>query len=336
MKAPAFWNERAGFLAWLLSPLGFIYGRITFWRMKRAGTKIRIPVICIGNFTAGGTGKTPTTALIATLLAATGETPFILSRGYGGKISGPLRVDPALHDSKDCGDEPLLLARHAPVIVSVDRLAGARLAQNSGASIIIMDDGLQNPSLEKDFTIAVVDGIVGFGNGFCLPAGPLRAPPEQQMPLVNLVLVIGGNPEQREKIVSQGSSSASLIQARLVPSPEVIVHLSGLPLLAFAGIGRPEKFFETLREQGLDLQEVRVFADHHPYSAVEIEALRAVARQKGLTLVTTQKDATRLLAGSSDIAVLPVHLELDEAHLLEALQSAIARKRLGILRPSGG
>ena len=172
MREPSFWWDKASLPAWLLQPVALIYGAVAASRMQKPGAKAGIPVICVGNFTLGGTGKTPTAIAIARLLTDTGKAPYFLSRGYGGRLTGPLRVDPAIHKAADVGDEPLLLARHAPTIVSHDRVAGAAFARESGADVIVMDDGLQNPSLQKDLTIAVIDARRGLGNGFVFPAGP--------------------------------------------------------------------------------------------------------------------------------------------------------------------
>ena len=294
MKTPAFWSGRPGLIAILLAPLGWIYGAVTAWRMGRQGVRVTIPVICIGNLTAGGAGKTPTVLMLAEAIGARGERPFVVSRGYGGRLAGPVRVDPDRMTASDCGDEPLFLARRLPVIVARDRLAGARMAEAEGASVILLDDGLQNPGLAKDFTIAVVDAGHGFGNGLCVPSGPLRAPIEAQMRHVDAMLTIGIAPGT--PLDGWGKPSFT---ARIRPDPAAVEVLAGKPLLAFAGIGRPEKFFETLRLAGLSVAQTRAFADHHGFSGAEIASLRAEAQALGLTLVTTEKDAMRLMSGCS-------------------------------------
>ena len=195
MRAPAFWwRPRAGPWALLLAPLGAVYGGVTAWRMGRRGGKAGVPIVCIGNFVVGGAGKTPTAIAIARLLIAGGETPVFLSRGYGGSLSSssrPVRVDPARHTVSHVGDEPLLLARIAPTIVAARREWGARAAREAGASVVVMDDGLQNAALCKDLAIAVVDGASGIGNGLAIPAGPLRAPLGAQMRHIDALVVIG-------------------------------------------------------------------------------------------------------------------------------------------------
>ncbi len=322
MKAPAFWSHPPGLVAWLLAPLGWIYGAVTAWRMGRTGISAGIPVICIGNLTAGGAGKTPTVLLLAAALRARGERPFVVSRGYGGRLAGPVRVDPDRMTATECGDEPVLLARRVPVIVARDRLAGARLAKEEGATVVLLDDGLQNPRLSRDCTIAVVDAGQGFGNGFCLPAGPLRAPVARQMRHVDALLLIGDGPPP-----ALVDGDRPLFRARIVPDPQAIARLAGRRLMAFAGIGRPEKFFATLRESGLTVVETRAFADHHPFSDAELAALRQEAAAKGLTLITTEKDAMRLPADAGDIDMLPIALSPEGDGLLALVLGAIARRR---------
>jgi tetraacyldisaccharide 4'-kinase len=309
MKTPAFWTLPAGPLAWAFAPLGWLYGRITAWRMARPGARAGVRVVCIGNFTAGGAGKTPTALLAAEMAVAAGMKPFILTRGHGGRITLPTRVDAARHGAADCGDEPLLLARIAPVIVARDRAAGAAEAVARGAGLIIMDDGLQNPSLAKDFVIAVVDGATGAGNGLCLPAGPLRAPLAAQLRHVTAVLVIGPGAAGDAVAALAAAAGKPVLRGALEPDARAVAALRGKPLLAFAGIGRPEKFFATLRESGLDVRVVRAFADHRAYGPDDLSRLAAEAG--GLTLVTTEKDAVRLPPGAPACAVLPVRLRLD-------------------------
>ena len=346
MRTPDHWSGRPGLIARLLSPLGLLYGAATASRMARPGRRAAIPVICVGNFTAGGAGKTPVVRMLAQALEERGEKPFVVSRGYGGRIAGPVRVDPARMRAADCGDEPLLLAREVPVIVARDRVAGAALAAAEGATLVVLDDGLQNPRLAKDFVLAVVDSGAGFGNGLCMPAGPLRAPVAAQIRHVDAVLVV--NPathrphpevlrearlrrapqdEERGEVgQTLARSGKPLFAARIEPDPTAVAALHGKKLLAFAGIGRPQKFFGALTAAGLDVAATRAFADHHAFTEAEIAALRAEAAAKGLTLATTEKDAVRLPPGS-DIATLPVRLIPDDGALVEAVAAAIARRR---------
>jgi tetraacyldisaccharide 4'-kinase len=326
MKTPDFWYQPAGLLACLLWPAGWLYGRVTGWRMSRKGAVLNVPVVCIGNFTAGGAGKTPTTIAVLAMLAAMGEKPFVVSRGYGGRSVGPLLVDPAIHSAEICGDEPLLLARHAPTVVARSKLDGAQFAQAAGATVVVLDDGLQNPSLNKDFTVCVVDGAAGVGNGFCLPAGPLRAPLPVQLNHVHLVLIIGEGAAGEGICGAMARLGKPCAKATLVPHEKDVEALRGKPLSAFAGIGRPEKFFSTLHEAGLDVVLSQAFADHHPYSDAEVEGLLGEADQRGLTLVTTQKDAVRLGTRNADLATLAVTLQPEGTMLIDTLRSGLNRK----------
>jgi tetraacyldisaccharide 4'-kinase len=327
MKTPSYWHEKPGILSLLLAPLGWCYGQITGWRMKRSGAKIAVPVICIGNFTAGGAGKTPSVIHIAKNLITFGEKPFILSRGYGGNLAGPVLVDTKRHTSAETGDEPLLLARMAPTVIARDRLAGAELAVKLGASVIIMDDGLQNARLTRDMTIAVVDAGFGIGNGFCVPAGPLRAPLQVQWPHVDLILWIGDAGAKAHAFAASYDDQKPLACGQLEPAKDVIAQLRHLPLLAFAGIGRPQKFYDTLKAAKLDVRETRSFADHHAYSLAEMDVLRATAKSAGLTLVTTEKDAIRFDDAKGDIVVLPVELHISENDLMPFIHKAMSHRR---------
>jgi tetraacyldisaccharide 4'-kinase len=308
MRAPAFWQDREGSLAAsLLAPVGRIYGAAVRSRMKEPGHRAAIPVLCIGNLTMGGAGKTPTAIHAAERLKAAGRRPVFLTRGYGGRLKGPVLVDPARHGPEDCGDEPLLLARIAPVVLSAERPAGAELAADFG-DVIVMDDGLQNPSLVKTFALAVIDGGTGIGNGLCFPAGPLRAPLDAQLERVDAVLAIGRG---------IGSIEATgwgkpLFRADLVPDTTAAAGFQRRDVFAFAGIGRPEKFFESLREIGARTKLTKSFADHHPYSRREIETLLAHAESAGLVPVTTEKDMVKIRRAAPElvgrIAVLPISL----------------------------
>ncbi|MGJ3265589.1 MAG: tetraacyldisaccharide 4'-kinase [Salinarimonas sp.] len=322
MRAPAFWTAATPHLAArLLAPVGALSGAVAARRMARPGTRAALPVICVGNFTAGGAGKTPTALALATLLAEIGLAPVFLTRGHGGRTRGPLRVDPAVHDHHDVGDGALLLARAGPTIVSPDRVAGAALAQETGADVIVMDDGLQNPSLAKDLAFAVVDGETGAGNGLCLPAGPLRAPLAAQWPHVDALVLMGrGAPGAR--LADEGRARGKAVfQARLAPDPALVERLDGARVLAFAGIGRPEKFFRTLEDCGASLVERVALPDHHVYRRGEAEALLAHARTRGLVTVTTEKDAARLPA-LDELLALPVTARFEDADGLRSLVAA--------------
>lgn len=295
MRAPGFWwRSPPGPLAQLLKPLGRLYGMITLRRMRSAGAQAGLPVICVGNFVAGGAGKTPTALALAGLLRMRGETPFVLMRGYGGLLTGPVPVDPARHGPAEVGDEAVLMAAHARTIVSRDRPAGAALARTLGASVILMDDGLQNPSLTKTLRLAVVDGASGVGNGLCIPAGPLRAPLAQQLAATDAVLVIGDGLAGEAVAGAARSAGLAVLRGQLAPAADAVATLRGQPVIAVSGIGRPEKFLTTLRQAGAAVLAERSFADHHPYSAAEVESLIAEAKEKSCRVATTEKDMTKL------------------------------------------
>jgi tetraacyldisaccharide 4'-kinase len=297
MRAPAFWNAaKPGLLARLLQPAGALYGAATARRMGGTGTRVGPRVVCVGNFTLGGAGKTPAALAIAERLSAAGERVAFLSRGYGGSLSGrsPVEVDVERHAAAEVGDEPLLLARRAPTVICADRVEGAIMARRLGASVVVMDDGLQNPAVIKDERVAVVDGAVGVGNGLCFPAGPLRAPMAAQWDHVDAVLIVGPG-EAGERVAIEALRRGKRVErGRLAPDESVVARLRGRRLLAFAGIGRPEKFFATLREAGLDVAATRVFPDHHAFTSGEIAELARRASKEGLTLVSTEKDVVRL------------------------------------------
>lgn len=336
MKAPAFWWREPGLAAALLSPVAVIWGTVAARRMARDGVRAPVPVICVGNVTVGGTGKTPTCLKLAEMLREAGRQPVFLTRGYGGSLPGPVAVDPARHTSREVGDEALLLARTAPTIVAHERPAGAELAVQLGADVIIMDDGLQNPSLEKDFSIAVFDGQVGIGDGRVLPAGPLRAPLWAQWPKIDAILVIGSGTASERVVQDAHARDVPVLQAGLAPRAAVADELSGRRVLAFAGIGRPAKLFDTCRALGAEVVVARGFADHHPYEAGEIEALLNEAEKRGLVPVTTEKDAVRLeplLASEPRLALiraLPIEVAFkgeDEDELRALLRERLDRPR---------
>jgi tetraacyldisaccharide 4'-kinase len=315
MRAPAFWNApRPTLAARLLSPLGALYGAVAAARMRGEGARVGARIVCVGNFTLGGAGKTPAALALAEDLIARGERVAFLSRGYGGSLSGatPVEVDPARHSAREVGDEPLLLARRAPTVICADRLEGARMARRRGASVIVMDDGLQNPALAKDEAVAVVDGAVGLGNGLVFPAGPLRAAMAAQWPLVKRVLIVGPGAAGEAVAREAAARGKGVARARLVADPEAVAALTGRRLLAFAGIGRPEKFFETLRAAGLEVVATRAFPDHHPFLEDDLAALRGAAAARGLTLVTTEKDLARLDPSRREgIVALPARLIIE-------------------------
>lgn len=334
MKAPSFWWREPGLASALLSPVSAIWGLVAGRRMAKDGQRGAVPVICVGNVTVGGSGKTPTSLALAALLAAEGRRPAFLTRGYGGSLAGPILVDPARHTSAEVGDEALLLARAAPTIVSRDRPAGAALAAGTGADVIVMDDGLQNPSLAKDVSIAVFDGGVGLGNGRVLPSGPLRAPLSVQWPRIDAVLIAGAGLPGDAVAAAASARGLPVLRAHLEPAAEAADALDGRRILAFAGIGRPEKFFETCRALGAEIARTRSFADHHVYDAREIAALLDEAEAKALVPVTTEKDAVRLeaLRGAEPrlalVRTVPIAMVFeDEAALRALVGSALPERR---------
>jgi tetraacyldisaccharide 4'-kinase len=321
MREPSFWWTAPGTASRLLQPLAAVYGAIAAARLRRPGRIFSIPVVCVGNWTLGGTGKTPAAIAIARLLREMGEQPFFLSRGYGGALAGPLRVEPGQHRAHEVGDEPLLLARHAPTIVARDRVAGAAMAIVHGASVIVMDDGLQNPSVAKNLAIAVLDGRRGIGNGGVFPAGPLRAPLAAQMEKSDALLVVGApRPEIAPLIESMRTRKRAVLQATLAPSPDALQALAGQDVLAFAGIGDPDKFFTTLKAAGIAVRATQRFPDHHRYTVRDAVRILTRCDHDGLVPVTTEKDLVRLAGeeGQSLAALrrrasaLPVTLVFDQ------------------------
>jgi tetraacyldisaccharide 4'-kinase len=320
MREPAFWQPPSTWLSRLLMPLGAIYGEVAGARMARKGVDIGIPVFCVGNYHVGGAGKTPTTLALVQLLRDLGETPVVLSRGYGGSLRGPVKVDPAKHQASDVGDEPLMMARHVGVVISRDRVPGAALARSTGASVIVMDDGFQNPAIAKDASLIVIDGNRGLGNGRVLPAGPMRAPLDLQIARTDALVVIGDGVAAAGVAALVAGKGGPVLTARLMPDAASVTALRGKRVLAFAGIGDPERFFRTLRNSGVDVTVEKAFADHHPYTPGDLDALTVEARRDGLTLVTTAKDFVKLqtMPAAADIVSFAVTLVFEDKAALQA------------------
>jgi tetraacyldisaccharide 4'-kinase len=289
--------------------------------------RVSVPVVCVGNFTAGGAGKTPTAIAVAERLTLLGETPHFVSRGYGGKETGPILVDPSQHMSQDVGDEPLLLSQHSPAWVSADRVAGALAAESAGASIILLDDGFQNPTLHKDLSLVVVDTGSGVGNGTVLPAGPLREPLEAAFKRTHALISLGSVPLAGTLLDLARMSAVPVLTAQLQPASHEASKLVNQKLIAFAGIGRPEKFFSTLQEFGAEIVRQRPFPDHHPFSEADARELLDLAAETDATLVTTEKDMVRLqpLTGTAGTQlrettmVLPVSAKFENFSGLDEL-----------------
>lgn len=314
-ETPPFWFEKPGLKAWLLSPAAWLYSRVAAYKMTaRPSGAVPVPVLCIGNFIAGGGGKTPTALCFGAALAARGYTPGFLSRGYGGRIHGPARVALDRHNARDVGDEPLLLARRAPTVVSADRLAGARLLVDQGCDFIVMDDGFQNPQLEKDFTLVAVDSRRGIGNGFAMPAGPLRLAIAEQLRRTDAVLVIGGEAAAGDVVRRAARIARPVYEGELVTRDRE--RLKSRWLVAYAGIADPQKFFASLEGAGAELAMTRGFGDHHYFSEEDANELIDHARLLDAELVTTTKDYVRLAGMGSAQAELAAASKVIEADLV--------------------
>lgn len=329
MKTPAFWSHR-GVAAISLLPVSLV------WRVGGALKQVTarpvipaIPVICVGNLTAGGTGKTPLVGWLADRLTERGWKPAILTRGYGGSATTPVWVDPAEHDAGYCGDEPLMLADGRPVMVSRDRGAGARtIAAGSAYDVIIMDDGMQNPTLHRTLTIGVFDGGSGVGNGWVIPAGPLRTPFASGLAKLDIAVING---DDETGLTSRIAGAVPVFGAALRPEASVIETLADTPLLAFAGIGRPARFFASIEAIGGQIAKKLSFADHHPYSQQDLAQIQEDAQRYGAEMITTQKDWMRLPADwRARVIMLPVSVEMgDDMAFLDAIEGRLADAGFG-------
>lgn len=320
MHSPKFWNSENG-LSDLLTPFAFVWNATTKARMKLGNTwRASVPVICVGNLVVGGAGKTPLAIALARHLIATGHTPHFLSRGYGGREYGPVQVDLQRHDARAVGDEPMLLAAIAPTWVTSNRPASVRLACAAGADVIIMDDGFQNPSLAKDLSVLAVDGGYGFGNRRVMPAGPLRERLSSGLKRADAAVVIGTDATGALNGIQH---YCPVHKAHLTPYPDDAI--SGKAVYAFAGIGRPEKFYATLRQIGCTVAATRDFTDHHRYTPAQIMRICEDAASLGAIPVTTEKDYVRLPDDAKAMVhALRVELEWDDPAAIGQIMQKIA------------
>jgi tetraacyldisaccharide 4'-kinase len=328
MKTPDFWHTDA-FPAALLEPVGLLYGMATRRRLAKGGAGLRlpIPVIRVGNLTAGGAGKTPVALAVMEILRARGVNAHFLSRGHGGTLKGPVSVDPIAHGAEEVGDEPLLLAARAPCWIARDRAAGGRAAVAAGAEALVMDDGHQNPALAVDLSLVVVDGGYGFGNRRLIPAGPLREPIAPGLRRADAVIVLGADTADVARWIPKGKPA---LAARIQPGPEA-ERLVGRKVVAFAGIGRPGKFFATLREIGARVVAQHPFADHYPYAETDIQPILDEAFELGALPVTTAKDAVRLPADQRpQVDVLGVRAAFETPEALVALVDGALTRSLTV------
>jgi tetraacyldisaccharide 4'-kinase len=317
---------------WALMPASVAYGRVVAQRMAQHGEPAVIPVVCVGNFVAGGAGKTPTALALCEVFKGLGLNPAFVTRGYGGALATTsFRVDHANHSASEVGDEPLLLARSANTFVGPDRATSIISAAEMGATVAIFDDGLQNPAITKNLSIAVVDGRMGVGNGLCHPAGPLRAPVRKQLDHVDLIVVIGAGKGAHSVVRAAARRGVPVLPAEL--DMDIPQHLYDKQIFAFSGIGHPTKFFDRLREAGLTVIKEKAYPDHHLFSADEARELVNIAKERDAVLVTTEKDGRRFAGQPGALGQLdaqttqiPATLRFEDINYLKSiLRQAISR-----------
>ena len=329
MRAPGFWNrppDDPGLWPRLLTPIGALYANATARRLRTgARAKMPVPIICVGNLNAGGVGKTPTVIWVVDQLRGLFLTPHVVSRGYGGSQVDPLLVNPNRHSAARVGDEPLLLSAFADVWVSKDRRAGIEAAIKAGAQAIVLDDGFQHAAIAYDASIVVVDAEVGFGNARCIPAGPLREPVDVGLSRADAILSIGPDQAQSQFRATYALPTALPHATGTLNPLQTGMDWAGMRALAFAGIGRPDKFFHTLKDLGATLVRAEALGDHERLSPALLTRLETEARAKRAQLVTTEKDAARLPPSfRGKVITLPVRLSLpDDNPLTPLLKQAI-------------
>jgi tetraacyldisaccharide 4'-kinase len=311
LKTPQFWNHSYG-ISQVLRPFSWLYTQVSLWRESRIKSiKVDVPVLCVGNLVMGGAGKTPTVMALVEILKTMGHVPHILSRGYGGYFRDAILVDPNLHSYLQVGDEPLLLANIAPTWIGSNRVDSARAAIKAGASILVMDDGLQNPSIYKDFSFVVIDSIQGLGNHLVFPAGPLREPIQKGLTRAEALIMIGDGIAPLHK----GHDIIELGAKLTCEGP-----LTQQSVVAFAGIGFPEKFKHSLDSHNYVVKEFIPFADHHPYTIIDLQRLLRIAEQHGCGLITTVKDQLRLPHEYREqVQVLPVQLRFNDSQKIQKI-----------------
>ena len=331
-SAPAFWWRRDHSAAALaLMPIAGLWGASSARRMsRRPEFTAPVPVVCVGNFVVGGAGKTPTALALARIAAGSGFTPGFLASGYGGEATGPHRVGAITDKAALVGDEPLLLAAVGPTVIGRDRAAAAKVLCETGIDLIIMDDGFQNPGLAKDLSFVVVDSDAGIGNGRVIPAGPLRAPLDPQIRRADALIVVGEGTAADPLVRSAARAGRVILRARLTPAGDK--DWRAKPILAFAGIGRPEKLYQSLAAIGAPVGKTMSYPDHYRYTEADAERLMAHADAAELRLVTTEKDIARLAGETGALARLreraeafPVVLEFDNTGAVTAMIAGLAR-----------
>ncbi len=343
-EAPPFWWTKADWRAYALWPLSRLYGLVAGARMRRARrATVPVPIICVGNFTVGGAGKTPTSIALARAAKARGLRPGFLSRGYGGSLDVITVVDPGKHRARDVGDEPLLLANEALTVISRRRIGGARRLVEEGVDLIIMDDGFQSARLVFDYALLVIDSRRGIGNGYLVPSGPVRAPLAEQMHQASSLLVIGdGN--AADALIRQAARGGKAVNTARLATLDVS-DLAGKAVMAWSGLADNEKFFRTVEGTGATLYATRSFADHHHLSEDEVEELLDHADAHDYTIVTTAKDSARLAGEHGRAAelkersrVIEVEIRFDDPRapdkIIDAALASARKRRLQEKKPA--